>query len=891
MSAVKLVGRLGSALAELLLGALYLTALALSPLAIGRTLRTVSLPRFRERKLRTTLAVFGVALGVAVVVAVVLVNRSIMGGVRATVDNVSGKAALQVSGGLPGFDESLLERARAVPGVAKAVPTVQQTAVIADPRARGERLLLLGTDLLSDDDKAFRSYASAELSAIEKDPIAFLDSPSNIIVGRALADRLGLGLHDKLAVSTARGVEAFEVWGFIDGESLASAFGGAVAVMYYPSLQAAFERGSNIDRIDIALREGANSEQVAAALRATLGAAYAVEPPGHKGDRVGKMLKGVDIGLSLASMIALIVGMFLIYNTVSISIIQRRRELGTLRALGLKRGDLLRLLMLEAALLGAVGSALGVLLGLAMSRSLLAMTTQAVNKMFLQVAVSDVRIEPPLLLAAFLLGIVAASLAAAVPAFRAGRTPPVVTLRAAGASATPASLRLRAADVVGLLTLLSARALLELPALGPLHVGGFAASAALILGGALVLPRLVQLVHALLSRVASVLGLEVMLAVDNLPRDLGRTSTTAAALMVGVAMAASFGAFIEGFNRSLDGWAAQMFPGDLFITNADPISGVSFANVPMSDVLGADIQRLDGVDFVRRIRISQLEYGSSPIKLVSTDFDLFARRGKLDLLEGEQAPVLRALRSGAVAVSENFARHFGLHRGDEVTLSTKNGSHTFAIAGVVTDYTSDIGAILLDRATYIAQWGDSRVDTYEVHVKPAADVYAVRKALLARHGEAYNLFALTNGEFRAEIVGTMEQIFAITRSLELVAIVVAVLGVLNALLASVLDRVREIGVLRALGMQRGQARRIIMTEAALVGAIGVLAGVLVGIGLGYVMLNHINLAQTGWYFPYSPPWKTLLETAALVLPIATLAGYYPARAAASLRVTEALGYE
>jgi putative ABC transport system permease protein len=210
---------------------------------------------------------------------------------------------------------------------------------------------------------------------------------------------------------------------------------------------------------------------------------------------------------------------------------------------------------------------------------------------------------------------------------------------------------------------------------------------------------------------------------------------------------------------------------------------------------------------------------------------------------------------------------------------------------VLVDYTSDSGSVLFDRATYVAAFQDTRVDTYELHLHQPANAERVRQRVNALFGESHDLFVLTNREFRAEVSRTTGQIFSLVRALELVALVVAVLGIVNAQLASVLDRVREIGVMRALGMRRRQVSRMIVIEAGLIGAIGTLAGVLLGVALGYVLLNHINLAQTGWYFPYHLSIASILEVSALTLPAAALAGFYPARAAARLVVTEALEYE
>jgi putative ABC transport system permease protein len=434
--------------------------------------------------------------------------------------------------------------------------------------------------------------------------------------------------------------------------------------------------------------------------------------------------------------------------------------------------------------------------------------------------------------------------------------------------------------------------LLSLPPIGQLALGAFAASFALLAAGALLLPRMVQLIERILAPIAHRwLSIESVLANQNLPRDVGRTATTAGALMSGVALAVSFGTFTHSFATTLETWIDQTLPGDLFITQGASMGGTSMRNVPMSDALYKELAAMPEVETVRRVRIVEMPFRGYIPKIVSTDIDVFLRHAKLSLLEGEQAQVAADLKRGAVALSENFMRHFGLHRGDKIALSTQLGTREFEIAGVFVDYTSDMGSVCFDRSTYIEVFQDSRVDTYELHLHNPAASESVRQQIHARFGESYDLFVLTNREFRSEVRQTTDQIFSLVRALELVALIVAVLGIINAQLANVLDRVREIGVLRALGMLRKQVSRMIVIEAVLVGVVGTLAGILLGAALGYVLLNHINLVQTGWHFPYHLSWGAIVEVCCLTVPAAALAGLYPARAASRLVVTDALEYE
>jgi putative ABC transport system permease protein len=586
------------------------------------------------------------------------------------------------------------------------------------------------------------------------------------------------------------------------------------------------------------------------------------------------------------------VGAFLINNTMAISVVQRKREIGILRALGTRRSEIVALLTLEGALLGVVGSALGLLLGIVLSRFLLAATRTALNETYLQLAATEVHFGSSLVYAAFALGVVAATVASAIPARRAAENRPAETLRTGSLSQPkPYSLRPGRNDAIALGLLIASRPLLQVPPWGQLPLGALAASFLLLLGFALLIPRLVQIANWLASFFDGRLSVSARLAHHNLPRDLGRTAATAGALMSGVALSVSFGTFTHSFATTLDDWMSQTLPADLFITQGSALGGTSLRNIPMADTLYPILGAMPEVEGVRRVRIVEIPFRGFSPKAVATDLDILLRRGKLNMLQGDQDSLRAALMRGEIGVSENFARRFKVRLGDRIPLSTQGGTREFRVAGVFIDYTSDIGSVLFDRQTYIQAFHDTRVDTYELHLRDPHTAERVRRAINQRFGADLDLFVLTHSELRSEVRHTTGQIFSLVRALELVALVVAVLGIINTQLANVLDRVREIGVLRAIGMLRKQARRMVVIEAALVGLVGTLAGILLGTVFGAVLLDHINLVQTGWYFPYRLSWGAIAEVSCITIPASALAGLYPARAAAALVVTEALEYE
>ncbi|MEY4578620.1 MAG: hypothetical protein RL701_3323, partial [Pseudomonadota bacterium] len=698
----KALKRLGWLVGDLVTMLLTVAAWFLSPLRLGRLLQTVSIPRMREHRARTSLTVLGVALGVAILIAVKIVSDSVMAGVSATVDNIAGKADLQLSTASSGFDESLLDQIHAVPGVYKATPVVQQPATILAPGANGDRLLMLGVDLLGTEDEYFRDYNSKELTTIKKDSLEFLNSTSNILLSRQVADKFHLKLHDKLSLQTDHGGEEFEIWGFIDGkDGVGRAFGGSLAVMYYPAMQMAFGRGDHIDRVDVAVTPGADAGEVSTRLQTALGGGFNIERPATRGERVSNALAAVKSSLSLASMIAILAGGMLVFNTMAVSLGQRRKELATLQALGTTRWQLVKLFTLEGILIGMVGSATGVVMGLGLSRILLDIAGRAVSRVYVQQAITDVHIRWQALLFGFVTGIITTTLASAIPAYKVSKGKVSETLKSGTAMTPTAPRRIGRADVMAVVLLVAAWFAMEkIPPRNRAPVGAYVACFLVLLAGRVLLPRVIQGVHALISFTLSrVLGMHGRLANDNLPRDLGRTAATTTALMAGVGLTLGLATFNVGFVGSLNTWSAQSVPGDLYVTSGASISGLSSRNIPMEPELGGKIATVEGVEAVQFLRLADYDYQSFPIKLISSDTAMFEKYGTRKYLEGSTADDVK-VRHGEVEVSENFSHRFNVHRGDTVKLSGNAGAVDFKVAAVVVDYSSDIGTIRLDRTIY-----------------------------------------------------------------------------------------------------------------------------------------------------------------------------------------------
>ena len=852
-----------------------------------RLLRLVSLRHMRLSPLRTLLTVLGVAVGVAVTVAIAAVNRSVLESFRSMVDTVSGKADLTIAQSKSRFDDALLDTVSAVPGVAHAAGSL--SLVLPVQGMPGESLYLLCTNFT--DDGYFRSLKTSAGQPKLHDVLGFLNSTDELLLSEKFARAHGLKTGDTLTLITPKGAQKFHIRSLLANSGPATAFGGSFAVMDLYSAEAAFDMDHQIDRIDVAVKPGEQVDAVKARLQKAAGPAFSVERPSRRGASVQKMLLSFQVGLNMGSALALLVGIFLVYNTISIGVVQRRREIGTLRALGASGGLMRALFTLEAAILGGLGAAVGIPLGWLIARRAIAGVADAISSIYVHVHATAVTLHAPEVAAGFALGILGSCFAAFRPASAASRVPPVEALRkSVSAPASPSQVRVQVAVGLGMLAL--AAGLLQLPPpTENFPLGGYLAIFAVLMGATALTPPLIRWARPLLVVPAELLaGVPGRLAADNFSRAPGRSAMPVAALSIGIAMSIALGGFIGSFKAATQRWLRANVPSDLFVTSSYKLGGVR--NVPMPQGLADQMARIPGVAAVDKVRLLQHDFMGLRIFVLSLDPRVYWKRAHPLFLEGdEDQAVATALDGKSVILSENLARRRHLHKGDTIQMKTPTGVHAYVVRGVIYDYTSDQGLVAMSRDMYVRDFGDTQVDTFEIYLKKPSDRDAVREAITARWGQKYDLYVLTNDELRAESTSIIDQTFQVTYAMEIVAVLLALLGVVNTLLAAVIDRTREIGLLRAVGATRAQVVKTVAVEAGCMGLLGAVVGTASGTVLAKILLVAVGLQGTGWAIPLQFPWSTAVQMALAAIACAVGAGLYPARRAASLDVVDALSYE
>ncbi len=872
-------------------------------------LRPISFRRITEHPLRAAMTATGISLGVAVLVAVVTVNHGIVGSFADTLDEISGKVHLEVRGGDTGIDEDLLEQVRSVPGVQFATPVIQRVLDVAD--GQGDSLAILGINF-TEDPKAIRFFYNLDPDELKRqdatkqaaedfdaDPFALLDARRQLVVTEQFAARWHKNKGETIDLMTRDGRQPFTIYSVAKARGPLKAMAGNLAIMDYVDAQETFGLIRRVDRFDVAVMNAGQDgqiEAVAVALRKSLGGKYDIERPGKRQERQESMLRSFKLALAIGAGVSLIVGMFLIYHTLSISVAQRRTEIGILRAAGATRRQIVALFTTEGTLFGLAGSLLGLGLGAVLARGMLIQSAESIGELYMRVDSPQTEVPPWALVAGLVAGTLCSGLAALLPAWRASRLSPVETIRntAYDFKSGPPDLRFTAREWVAL----GLWALVPIVAQGP-AIQGFPAfglfSMFLVVLGATLMSRWAVVAgnRVLGPLCAKFLGIEGRLAADNVTRNAGKSSVTVASLMVGLSMVMGSAILTNSFRSSIDTWVKQTVPADLFVTSGNITGGIK--NSPVDPKLAAEMAKLPGVAMVDLIRLRNIDYADSRVMLLSLQTRIrFTRHNDWPLVKwyGERSSVLPAMTAGkGVIVSITFAHKHHKQPGDTVELQTVHGRKSFLILATLTDYTSDQGTIFLDRDLYVREWEDEMVDTIEPYLHPGVDPERVRLEIVAKWGKQYKLFALTNAQFRDEIARMIERVFSITRALEFVTIFISLLSVVNTLLTTILDRMREIGVLRAIGMVRGQLARMIVIESTVLALIGAVVGILVGTVNGILILTVVTAQDTGWEVPLQFPWLNAVVYAGVLVIVGIAAALYPSRVAGRVQVVDALGYE
>jgi putative ABC transport system permease protein len=808
-------------------------------------LRLLAVLSARRSRARALLSILGIALGVALGYGVELVNRAAVGEIAASVRQLAGEADLEVRGGR--FPESLYPQVARLPGVAVVAPRLEVEAGLAGTQ---RTIRVVGVDVFRE--ARLRPADTAPLDLVEPDKVYLSPEAARLAPGGTL--RLTVG---------AKVVE-LRVAGEVPVK-------GVVALADIATVQWRLDRLGELNRLDVRLARDADPAAVRARIASLLPAGVFVSTVPETEATASYPSRAYRVNLSVLALVALFTGGFLVFSSQALEVARRRGEHALLRVLGLKAADIARLALVEAGALGVVGSITGVALGFGLA----VLGVSTVGADLGAGAFSGLRpqiaFEPLPALGYFAAGVAIALAGALLPALDAAARPPARALKAGDEQVlfervTPAW--------PGVVLLALGAALTQLGPVGGLPVFGYAAIACLLLGAIALMPRLSNLVFKSFTFRTPI---PAVLALAQLRGAPGQAAVSLAAIVASFSLLVAMAVMVASFRQSVDDWLEAVLPAQLYVRAG---SGESAAFAEGFAERARALPQILRAEFTAVERIV-LDPARPPVVLLARD-----HAAKSFPLVGP-AYERRVGDPPSVWVSESVSDAYAFSSGMKVQFPLKGEKRTFIVAGVFRDYARQHGAILIDRADYIAITRSRRASDGALWLAPGVEVAAAIRALRALPG-GDGLEITTPGQLRELSLRIFDRSFAVTYAMEAVALVVGLFGLSSSLGAIVLGRRREFGVLRHLGVTRRQIAAMLATEGALLAALGALAGLAAGAAISVVLVHVVNRQSFGWGMELHPPFAFLAALTLLLVVLACATAILSGRQAMSIESIRAV---
>jgi putative ABC transport system permease protein len=836
-------------------------------------LRKANRRHFRRHPWQLLLTMAGVALGVAMMTSIDLAIESARKAFTLSMDALTGKTTHHIVGASAGLDEKLYAALRRDGHLDNIAPVVEAYVTVGD-----ETLRLLGIDPFAEQGVRSR-FAGSFSPALVK----LLTETDGVLLSRVSARRLGIQAGSELILDAAGRQRAVQVLDLIEPPGQADPALEGLLLTDIATAQEILDRTGVLDRIDVTLSDDPGSGE---ALRRRLPPDTELVSAAGRNSAEAKMTHAFEVNLRAMSLLALLVGMFLIYHTMTFAVVQRRQLIATLRILGATRFQILHEILLEAIYLGAAGALAGLALALLAAKGLLDLVTRTINDVYFVLTVSQLLVSTPALVKGLAIGVAAAFLAALPPALEAAWSKPAAARQRSSIETRAHRLLpwLAAAGLAlgaiagGLLSLPSTSLVLAIFALFLLMVG-------FSLAMPLVVTVLVRLVDRLLSPFRTPLS---RLAIRGVSGSLSRTGVAIAALTLAVSASVGVGLMITSFRETIDEWLRQLLQADVYVALPEG-AGRAGDSLP-ADVLSR-IAMLNGVERVSSGRQRTVATSLGQAELMVLD-PAYPERPSFRFKYTEGAEIWqRFLQEPMVLVSEPYAYRHGLAPGKEITLTTDSGPRHVPVGGIFYDYRSDQGLIVMHRRLYESYWNDRAITSAGLYLADDADIDAVRADLKRLLGGDRRLVIRSNREIREASLELFDRTFAITQIMRLLAIGVAFIGLFSALMALQFERTRELAILRASGLTPGETGYIVLVQTGFMGLCAGMLAVPLGLLVALALVRVINLRSFGWSMELFVSRPLLLEAVGLALLAALLGGLYPAWRAARVSPSVALREE
>jgi putative ABC transport system permease protein len=840
----------------------------------SRILIRISLRHSRRHLLRTLLLIFGIAMGVAGVVAIDIAKTSVEKSFDLSTTALVSRSTHQILGTDLDIPQTVFTTIRTALGIHESAPVISRHVTI--PELEDRVITLMGVDPFSE-----THFRTLPLTSENRDLSAVMTGSSGVFMARTHAEKFGLETGSPLTIALGDRQITVTLAGFLEGrDKRSNSILEGLVVTDISVAQEILDMGETITRIDLIL----SSRNMAADIQAHLGKGMFLVETDQQNLAVRSLSRSFENSLTAFSMLALFMGIFLIYNTVSFSVSRRHRLHAILRALGTTRRDVFFTVMAEVMVYAVIGAVSGVVLGILMGTAAVQAVTATVSEMYFTLTVGRTQISGVTLAKGILAGVLTSLTAGLFPALAAAGTRPV-SLMHQSVSEHRFQRMIPGLFILGLIILTGAGLLMNA---GHDHAGyDFSGLFMIFFGAALLTPLIIRmLVRALLAAGSGVLGIMIKMALRNITRSLRQTSVLMASLMVVTSVYIGIGVMTGSFRQSIVQWVDDHIGGHVHVSSADE------RDPSLDPALVEKISRLPEVAAVSAYNIHPV-FSRAAGKVHLFSYQSNQSKNRWSWTAAPEPELDALLEDGWIFVSEIFARQHQVtpEQGAAVVLETRQGPVSFQIAGIFRDFFMGGGRVVMSRETMARYWGHDDITAMQLFLENKVAVTPVINTIKQMIPPG-SLIQLRSGtDIKQSILAVFDNTFVITSALQVLTAIVALTGILNAVMALLLERTREIGILRACGTLSGQVRRLLIHECFFYGLLSGIMAIPLGIALSWILIHVINQRTFGWTYDMILSPGILVQALVLSSTAALAAGIFPALAAGRTRISEALHME
>lgn len=814
-----------------------------------------------KHKLQFGLSVLGIAIGVAIIAAIDIANISTSKAFNMSLNSVTGKAThriISVSGAIPDSVYTFLRIQKRLKNIA---PVVENNITIEDSVKRS--FVLLGVDLFAE--KPFRDYLSSSNINLKGGLKDFMNQKNSVVLSFENSKRLNKYAGDTINASINGIKKKIVLAGVINNYGSPSQLENLI-ISDISTAQELSGKNGTLDAIDVITDDIVSEEEI----NKLLPSGYELQRSSARSDIAEQMLSAFNVNLNALSMLALIVGIFLIYNTMTFSVVQRKKVLGIYRSLGVTEGEVYRLIINEVLIVGFIGTALGFVIAIFISKSLLTLISRTINDLYFVVSVTEIEITGFIVIKTFVVGLLASLISSLKPAKEASHAKPGISIVRSNQEIKIIN-NIFKLSVFGVAVGLSGAFILLLPSKNVWL--SYAGVLPVIIGFALLSPLVIKISERLLTPLSGILfGITGKISSRSIIQNISRTNTAIFSLSIAVAATVGVGTMISSFRETVVSWLENGLKADIYVSAPSLISNSNDPNIPYSikDSI-IRMQEIKSINFYSEFKLYQ---EGNLINILATGF---TNPGNKDFkLKGnDDANIINKFLNGEVMITEPYAYKNNISAGDVIKLKTDDGYKDFKVAGIYYDYSSDKGFVSIEYSVFQKYWKSKGLSGIAVYLKSDKDADAVKDKISSLAGNDAELIIRSNKFLRESSIQIFDRTFIVAKVLQLLSVVVAFIGILSALMSLQLERNKEMGVMRAVGLFPSQLFKISTLQSVFMGIISGLLALPLGALLAYILVFIINKRSFGWTMQLSLEPDILLEALALAVVASVLAGIYP----------------